>query len=133
MSTADHDARLVEAMSAFQRVVLERDAETAERVLHPEFSLVLVHPASASMSRERWLSVLPDYVVSEWVVEESQSDVDGDCAAVLQRIRMRATVLGEDRSGVFVISDVWRYEQAGWRIWRRHSSPLSAGPLPGRE
>jgi hypothetical protein len=44
---------------------------------------------------------------------------------------MKATVLGEDRSGLFVISDVWRRGEQGWRVWRRHSTPLSAGALAG--
>ena len=125
------DPRLADAMHTFQRVVLERDVSLAEEVLHPEFSLVLVHPTPAVMPRERWLAVLPDYIVDEWVVEETQTDVDGDCAAVLQWIRMRATVLGQDRSGLFVVSDVWRDDGENWRIWRRHSSPLSAGSMPG--
>lgn len=132
MGTRDADASLLpDAMHDFQRVVHERDAALAARVLHPGFALVLVHPTAAVISRERWLSMLPDYLVSEWSVEESRTDVDGSCAAVLQRVRMRALVLGEDRSGVFVISDVWRHQDAGWQIWRRHSSPLSAGPMPG--
>ena len=83
------------------------------------------------MPRARWLEVLTDYVVHEYEVQEHVVDVDEDCAVVLQRVRMAATVLGEDRSGVFVISDVWRRRPAGWRIWRRHSTPLGAGALPG--
>lgn len=58
---------------------------------------------------------------------------DGDYAAVLHRDRMRATVLGEDRSGVFVLSDVWRRRDERWRLWRRHSTPLGAGAMPGVE
>lgn len=42
-----------------------------------------------------------------------------------------ATVLGVDRSGRFVISDCWRRGADGkWRVWRRHSTPLSAGVMP---
>ena len=28
-------------------------------------------------------------------------DVDGDCATILQRVQMQATVMGQDRSGTF--------------------------------
>lgn len=84
------------------------------------------------MPRSRWLEVLTGYVVHEWTVEERRLDVDGDrCAALLQRVQARATVLGEDRSGPFVMSDLWRLRDDGWRIWRRHSTPLQAGPMPG--
>ena len=44
---------------------------------------------------------------------------------------MIATVLGQDRSGVFVMSDIWRHGPDGWRVWRRHSTPFAAGRMPG--
>ena len=120
-------------MREFERCVIERDVGAAENVLAADFALVLVHPVPAVMPRSRWLEVLGDYVVHEWVVEEHRLDDDGNgCAALLQRVRLRATVLGEDRSGPLVISDVWRRREGSWRIWRRHSTPLSAGAMPGR-
>ena len=83
------------------------------------------------MPRKRWLEVLPAYVVHDYEVEERFIDVDGDVAAVLQRVRMQATVGDQDRSGRFVISDVWRRSPDGWQIWRRHSTPFEAGRMPG--
>ena len=71
------------------------------------------------------------YVVHSWEVQEQRIDVDGDCAAVLQRIDLQANVIGEGRNGLFVISDIWRLHTQAWRIWRRHSTTLSAGQMPG--
>lgn len=122
---------LHEAIAAFQRCIVDRDRGAAESVLDPDYALVLVQPARAVIPRARWLEVLPDYVVHDYAVEESLMDVDADLATVLHRDRMSATVLGEDRSGIFVITDVWRRTPEGWRVWRRHSTPLSAGDLPG--
>lgn len=130
MHSMDADA-LADATREFDRVVRERDRAGAERILHDEYALVLVHPAPAVMPRARWLEVLDDYVVHSWDVEEQRIDVDGEVGAVLTRVTMRATVLGEDRSGLFVMTDVWRHGGSGWRVWRRHSSPLSAGRMPG--
>ena len=119
------------ACADFDRAVIQRDHEAAECVLHPDFRLVLVHPTPAIMPRERWLETLDDYVVDEWEVEEELRDASDDVAAVLRRIRMRATVLGEDRSGTFIVSDTWLRTSPGWQVWRRHSTPLQAGPMPG--
>jgi hypothetical protein len=58
-------------------------------------------------------------------------DVAGDVAAVLQRVWMRATVAGEDRSATFVISDIWPRSPTAGRSGRRHSTPLDAGRMPG--
>jgi ketosteroid isomerase-like protein len=121
---------LADAMARIQACVEQRDQVGVEAVLDPDFALVLVHPARAVIPRARWLEMLPDYLVHSYVAGEPVIDVDGDVAAVLHRDEMTATVLGQDRSGTFVISDVWRRDDDGWRLWRRHSSPLDAGPMP---
>lgn len=122
---------LARAMGRFDEAVLQRDSTAAEDVLAADYALVLVQPSAVAMPRQRWLEVLKDYVVHSYTVEEQIVDQDGDVAAVLSRVEMRATVLGQDRSGRFVISDVWRRGPDGWRVWRRHSSPLAAGEMPG--
>ncbi len=123
--------QLEDRIASFQTCIESRDREAAEDVLHPQYALVLVQPVRAVMSRTRWLEVLPDYVVHSYSVEERVVDLDGDVAAVIHRAEMEATVLGEDRSGLFVISDLWRRSGAQWQVWRRHSMPLRAGPMPG--
>ena len=126
-------ADLEERMLAFQRCVEARDQQVVQDLLDDDYALVLVQPARAVMPRQRWLEVLSDYVVHSYEVEELIVDVGADCAAVLQRAKMKATVLGQDRSGVFIISDVWRRRNGTWRLWRRHSTPISAGEIPGKE
>lgn len=127
------DPALTSQMANFDRVVLERDAALARTVLHDDYALVLVVPSPTVIPRERWLSVLPDYVVDDYGIEEQLVDTQGDCATVLQRVHMKATVQGQDRSGVFVISDLWLRGDDGWRIWRRHSTPFTAGEMPGAD
>ncbi len=116
----------------FQRLLEARDAGALADILHRDYALLLMQPDEAAMPRARWLETLPDYVIHEYAIEARRVDVEGDAAAVLQRVTMRATVLGEDRSGALVISDVWRRGDDGtWRLWKRHSTPLTAGRLPG--
>ena len=123
-------ADLAIAMNEFQRCIAERDEVGAESILDPDYALELVHPVAAVVPRDRWLAALPDYVVHSYELEEQRIDVDADVAIVLHRVRMQATVGGLDRSGVFILSDVWRLRDGGWRIWKRHSTPVSAGPVP---
>ena len=119
------------SVDEFQRCINERDRAAADKILDPDYALVLVVPARAVVPRERWLEVLSDYHVHEYEVQDQVSDEDGAEAAVLARVRMQATVLGEDRSGIFIISDFWRNRDGSWKIWRRHSTPLTAGQMPG--
>ena len=48
----------------------------------------------------------------------------------LARPESSLKLLGQDRSGTFVITDTWRRRADGWRLWRRHSTPMTAGPMP---
>lgn len=122
---------LLTQIANFDQGIAKRDRELAESVLAPDYALVIVQPVLTVMPRSRWLEVLPDYVVHSYDVQESTLESNGGCAAMLQRVAMEATVLGTDRSGLFVISDVWLLQDDEWRVWRRHSTPLSAGILPG--
>jgi ketosteroid isomerase-like protein len=128
---------IVEALqpqiAAFEQCIRERDEEAAKSVLHDDFALILVQPALVVMGRIRWLEVLREYVVHHYEVQHQHLDVAGDCAAMLQRVDIKATVSGEQRNGPLVTSDIWRYDQGEWRVWRRHSTPLSAGRLPGTD
>ena len=125
------DVDLRSAMRRFQDCIEQRDRALADAVLDEDFALVLVQPAQVVMPRERWLAVLEDYVVHSLTVKDAVVDVEVDIAVVLHRDEMSATVLGEDRSGTFIISDIWRLRDDGWKIWRRHSTPLAAGHMPG--
>ena len=118
--------------SEWDAAVRGRDEAAAADLLAPDFALELVQPVRNVMTRQVLLEVLADDVVGEWDVEEQIVDVDGDVGAVLRRVRIEATVMGEDRSGVFVMSDVWRRLDGEWRLWRRHSTPLLAGRLRDR-
>jgi ketosteroid isomerase-like protein len=124
------DDDLFEAMAKFDRAIQEQDRELASETAREDFALVLVQPTPATMPRTRWIEMLPDYLVHDWQVEERSTNVDGDCAAVHQRVAMKATVMGEDRSGIFVITDIWRRDLDGWHLWRRFSTPMTAGAMP---
>ena len=124
---------LKERSDAFQRCIEHRDVTAAEDILDEDYALVLVHPAPAVIPKARWIAMLPDYVVHGYDVLDSVTDIDGDCATILHRARQSATVLGVDRSGMFVITDIWRVRGDRWRIWRRHSTPLDAGEMPASE
>jgi len=122
---------LTAAMDDFQRCIEDRDLARADEILDDDYALELVQPSVARVPRHRWLEVLPDYLVHSYEVQEQVLSVDGDCAVMLQRVVMEATVLGEDRSGCFVLTDTWRLREGAWKLWRRHSTPLAAGDMPG--
>lgn len=122
------DAEEVQARAAAWRSAIEtRDFELMQDFLHQDYALVLVVPAAVTMKREEWLRVLDDYVVHEYEVHQQIVHTRTDTAVVLTLATQRTTVLGQDRSGRFVLSDTWvRGDDGSWRVWRRHSTPTSA-------
>jgi ketosteroid isomerase-like protein len=117
---------------AWQAALQARDVEGVADFLHDDYALMIVHPAPLTVPREQWLRMLPEYVVSGYEIRSREVSVDGDAAAVLQLVDQRATAAGGDRSGPFVISDHWRRDPAdrAWRVWKRHSTPLSGIEMP---
>ena len=81
--------------------------------------------------RDEWLRLLPDYDIRAYEIHHRSVEARADVAVVVQRVEMTAVVAGADRNGVFVLVDLWIEEAGAWRVWRRHSTPLSAGSLPG--
>lgn len=118
------------AQHAWQDAIECRDVTAAEGLLHDEYSLVLVHPRPTLVPRRQWLELLPHYHVHEYAIHNQHTDLDGDTAASLQQIYQRATVLGEDRTGMFIITDLWRLVEGTWRVWKRHSTPIAPDLLP---
>ena len=119
--------------AAWQSAIESRDINGVRDYLYEDFAVVLVVPVPLTMSRDEWLRVLPDFVVHGYEVHQQVGHVRLDTAAVLTLATQHATVLGQDRSGRFVLSDVWRREEQGgpWRAWRRHSTPAAAVEMPG--
>ncbi len=122
---------ILERADAWQRAIEERDPAAAGEILATDYALVVTHPEVAVFPRDAWLGLLPDYDVRAYEIHHRNVEIRNDVAVVVQRVTMTATVSGADRSGLFVLVDVWIQESGAWLVWRRHSTPLSAGPLPG--
>ena len=124
------EAEIEKRTDLWQLAIEARDTEQAAEFLSDDYALIILQPNPAIVKREEWLRMLPDYDVRGYSVEERIVDGARDVYTVFQRVDQTAIVKGVDRSGIFVLVDVWVREAAAWRVWRRHSTPLSAGPAP---
>jgi len=117
--------------SQWQAALEARDLDAIGDYLHPGYALVLVIPGPVTVHRDEWLRTLPDYVVHSYDIHQQTIDVIGDVATVMTSATQHATALGVDRSGGFIVSDIWlRGEDGSWRVWRRHSTPATAREMP---
>ena len=126
----DLDTLIGDRTDQWQLAIEAREPEGAARFLSDDYALVIIQPQPAVVRRDEWLRMLPDYVVSGYSVEERIVETSPDLCTVFQRVDQTALVQGVERSGIFILVDVWRREADEWRVWRRHSTPLSAGVAP---
>jgi ketosteroid isomerase-like protein len=124
------DDEILSRADEWQRAIEAGDVEAASDLLADDYALVVTHPETAVMPRAEWLRLLPDYDIRAYAVQHRNVEVRAGIAIVVQRVEMTAIVAGADRGGAFVLVDVWVDDGGAWRVWRRHSTPLSAGPMP---
>ena len=72
--------------------------------------------------KQDWLTLLKDYVTESFTIDDIKVNVYGNTAIAMLMYTQKATVRGQDRSGQFVLTDIWYKGNKGWLIAERHSS-----------
>ena len=85
--------------------------------------------------RQAWLTLLKDsYVTESFTIDDIKVNVYDNTAVAMLMFTQKATVRGHDRSGQFVLTDIWHKGNKGWLIAERHSTrpgpPVPAGMQP---
>ena len=84
--------------------------------------------------RQAWLTLLKDYMTESFSIDDIKVNVYGNTAVAMLMFTQKATVRGLDRSGQFVLTDIWYRGNKGWLIAERHSTrpgpPVPAGIQP---
>jgi ketosteroid isomerase-like protein len=105
---------------AFQR----KDLAALQNMMAVGYSLVIAIedlPLQV-IPRDAWLEELGDYNITEASVDHIHVRIY-DCVAVAVMLwRQKATLHGEDRTAVFMLTDIWVHVKDGWRLAERHSS-----------
>jgi len=109
----------------FQAAVADRDLATLDELLGPEFMLTTGRAAAPVRARDEYLRITAaSYVIEGWEFEELDAVPLGDAAVVRARYRQRGSMDGADRTGVFLLTDVWAERDGLPQLVTRHSSAL---------
>ena len=91
-------------------------------------------PSIQIVPKQSWLNLLKDYVTESFTIDDIKVNVYGNTAIAILMFTQKATVRGLDRSGQFVLTDIWYKGNKGWLIAERHSTrpgpPVPAGMQP---
>ena len=101
-----------------------RDRTVCERILADDF--LLTSARGVLMPKDEWLdAAMGPFSCEEFEWEEIRVRPFGDVAIVHAKARQRASVSGQDWSGLFLLTDVWVRRDERWQIVSRHGT----GPL----
>ena len=119
------DEEIAQLQRDWAEAVQQRDMAALEQLLGEEFTLTTGRKDAEVRRRQEWLDVTREsYEVDQWAYEEMDVRVYGDAAVVRSRYRQTARMGGADRTGVYLMTDVWVRRDGRWQAVTRHISPL---------
>jgi hypothetical protein len=117
---------LEELSARFMEAVRDRELEWLDAHLGEEFTLTTGRSGAPIRGREEWLAVTAErYVIEEFAFEELEVIELGGAGVVRSRYRQRGSMDGEDRTQVFLMTDVWAERNGRAQLVSRHVSPLA--------
>jgi len=117
-------AEIVALQGVWMTAWIANDRAVLERTLAPEFALVVSARPEARVDRAAWLRTAGgDYTCESFRYDAMQVRDFGEVIAVSSLATQRATAFGQDRSGTFFLTDIWRPGSDGaWQVIARYSS-----------
>lgn len=125
MSTQTETAALLIALEhAWAKAMQTRDLTQLNALVMDDFFVTIAAQDMPlqSTGRERWSSTMPTYEIQSVTIDDIRATVYDQIAVVCLLWSQHATVNGNDRSGTFFITDIWRNTEDRWRVAERHSS-----------
>lgn len=123
------EEELIAREQEWMEVVRRKDLAALEQILAPEY--VYTASGQGRWPRERWMETVPIYDIRHFAFHEVDVHAYGDVAVVLSRYEQKASVAGAQRSGEFLLTDVWVRRNDAWQVVTR-SSIMALEPR-GRE
>jgi len=100
--------------------VRHKNVETLESLVAREY--MLQAPGIGRMPRDQWLAAISVYDIQSFEFSDVQVHIYGDTAVMRSRYTQKATYQGGDRSGEFLVTDVWVRRDGRWQVVTRHTS-----------
>jgi len=119
---------ILDLTQQWTRAFQTRDIERLKQLITDDYSVMIGAEGQQILrvEREPWLKVAPEYETVSGSIDDIAVRVYGDTAVVWMLYTQVARIQGNDRSGQFVLNDVWVKQGNEWRM----SARLSRRPDP---
>ena len=125
MTVEEDREELARLQEAWMQAVEDRDMETLERIVAPEFRFMAVHLYPEPMTRDQWMDAAREgYTIVSFAFESMEIVVSKDTGIVHSRYSQVASYQHVSLSNAFRLTDVWTRADGTWRVIARHSSVL---------
>lgn len=126
----DTDRQFLELEQQWMEAVVKRDREVLDRIMGEEFTLASAYSTGERTSKAQFMkNVLESVKAQEFTYHDSHADLYGDVAVFKTGVRSKYNFDKDDRSGDYLITDVWVKREGRWQVVCRHSSiPVKAAP-----
>src|SRR5215212_8766122 len=121
MSVEEDRAELARLQEAWMQAVEDRDMETLERLVAPEFRFMAIHLYPEPMSRDQWMEAAREgYTIVSFAFERMDIDIRGGTGIIHSRYSQVASYQHVSLSNVFRLTDVWTRTAGAWQVMARH-------------
>jgi len=125
MTVEEDREELARLQEAWMQAVEDRDMETLERIVAPEFRFMAIHLYPDPMTRDQWMEAAREgYTIVSFAFETMEIVVSKDTGIVHSRYSQVASYQHVSLSNAFRLTDVWTRADGTWRVMARHSSVL---------
>jgi len=113
----------------WMKAVANHDLEALRRLMSPEFTLTSAYSTGDLTSRDQFLQNIQTVKQDEFSFYDASVKIYGDVAVLKARVKDNYTMNGQDRSGDYLLTDVWVKRDSQWQVVTRHSSrPMKGQP-----
>jgi ketosteroid isomerase-like protein len=109
--------------------VAGHDEEALKRFMSDDFTLTSAYSGGDLITRDQFIKNVQSVKQNEITFSDARVGIYGDVAVLKARVKDNYSMNGEDRSGDYLITDVWVKHNGQWQVVTRHSSlPMKTQP-----
>jgi ketosteroid isomerase-like protein len=129
-ATNSVEQEIVNAEKDWMRAVASGDEATLRRLVGDEFAFTSAYSTGEVAGKDDFIkNALTGVKGMDFELHDSRIHVYGDAAVVNTGMKIKYTFNGQDRSGDYLVTDVWVRRDGRWQVVTRHSS-LPVRPQP---
>jgi ketosteroid isomerase-like protein len=108
--------------------LIAKDEAALRRLIHPQFKLVGIRSTgSVAVNLDQWIEALKRMDIASLEVRVTECVALENVIVATVDAQWQVRYLGQVIDERVLLTDVWIQEAGGWKVLRRHSSPVPPG------